>query len=174
MSCTRTRVNTYTHPAAKNLLLRPLWISTTRPSCIRLHPFIQQGRAGLVRLGSWAHDVPPTARCMPGKLNKLWVRLGSEKTHDAAQHMIACIKPEEVKKSWGMKQESGRCRFSAAVLFGRSLGVSGTLTALESRMQSYWTTKAEKREGGGSITCSSNHTLRQTEKKIKMGEKDNI
>lgn len=76
---------------------------------------------------------------------------------------------EEEKKNWGVTKES---RFSAAVLFGSSLGVSGRLTTLESRMQSYNKGRKEEREGGGSITCSSNHTLRQKEKNIKMGEND--
>lgn len=41
-------------------------------------------------------------------------------------------------------------------------------------MQSYNKGRKEEREGGGSITCSSNHTLRQIEKNIKMGENDKV
>lgn len=90
------------------------------------------------------------------------------KTHDAAQHAIACIKPEEVKKRERVEGWRRKVDFLQQC-FGRSLGVSGRLTTLESRMQSYNKGRKEEREGGGSITCSSNHTLRQTERNIKWG-----
>lgn len=144
---THTCKHTHTHPAVKNLLLRPLWISTTRPCCIRLHPFIQHGRAGSVGLGSWTHEVAPTARCVPGKLNKLWVGLGSGKTHDVAQHMIACIKPEEAKKrkrveGWRRKVDFLQQCCLAGVWVCRADSQLWNLECKATR-----TTKAEKRRG---------------------------